>query len=143
MSNYRINDTLVLLKDKLLLLHALNIVHLDIKPENVAYSPAYNEYIFIDFGLSRMVKEVRGQKTLSSFTGSFNYCSAEMLELYVKDSLGMVDLYSNDLECLQKSLEHLYGILPDEGEGYLWKNNPNLSRFHDCLILLQIKCALY
>jgi serine/threonine protein kinase len=97
MSNYRINDYLSLLKNKLLLLHALNIVHLDIKPENVAYSPAYNEYVFIDFGLSRMIKEVRGQKTLSSFTGSLNYCSSEMLDLYVKDSLGMVDLYSNDM----------------------------------------------
>jgi hypothetical protein len=40
-------------------------------------------------------------------------------------------------------VEHLNGIIPDEGEDYIWKNNPNLSKFHECLILLQIKCAIY
>jgi serine/threonine protein kinase len=42
MNNYRINKTLDLLKNKLSLLHAFNIVHLDIKPENIAYCPTYN-----------------------------------------------------------------------------------------------------
>lgn len=60
MNNYRINDTLDLLKEKLRILHAFNIVHLDIKPENIAFSPAYNEYVFIDFGLSRIIKEGKG-----------------------------------------------------------------------------------
>ena len=143
MNNYIINEALELLKNKLQLLHAFNIVHLDIKPENIAYSPAYNEYVFIDFGLSRIIKETRGQKTISSFSGSFNYCSSEMLDLYVKDSLGLVDLYFNDMHCLKKTVEYLQSIPPDEGEGFIWKNNPFLTKFHECQAFLSIKFAIF
>jgi serine/threonine protein kinase len=82
-------------------------VHLDIKPENIAFSLSYNSYVFIDFGLSRMVKEDIGSKTESPFVGSFNFCCDEMLELFVKNSSGYIDLYYNDAFCLKKSLKAL------------------------------------
>ncbi len=31
-------------------MHMLQIVHRDIKPQNIMYSPAYNKNVFIDFG---------------------------------------------------------------------------------------------
>ena len=33
-----------------------------------------------------------------------NFCSAEMLELFLKDDLGYVDLYINDAMCLEKTM---------------------------------------
>jgi serine/threonine protein kinase len=43
------------LKLKLRSLHCLNIVHLDIKPDNISFSPFLNEPILLDFGLSDVV----------------------------------------------------------------------------------------
>jgi serine/threonine protein kinase len=43
------------LKMKLRSLHCLNIVHLDIKPENISFSPSLNEPILLDFGFSDVV----------------------------------------------------------------------------------------
>lgn len=70
------------LRSSLNILHHFNIVHLDIKPENIAFSAHHNQHVFIDFGLSRAINESFGQKSYIGFTGSFIICSSEMLELY-------------------------------------------------------------
>jgi serine/threonine protein kinase len=85
-------------------MHQLNFVHIDIKPENLGFSKTHKSSVFIDFGLSRMVKEEIGERTTTYFTGSMNYCSEEMLELFLKDDLGFVDLYFNDATCLHKTM---------------------------------------
>jgi serine/threonine protein kinase len=36
-------------------LHQNHIVHFDIKPENICFSPSLNKYVFIDFGLSEVI----------------------------------------------------------------------------------------
>jgi serine/threonine protein kinase len=36
-------------------MHSLKLIHLDIKPSNIAYSTEFQKYIFIDFGLSIFV----------------------------------------------------------------------------------------
>mgnify|MGYP002078927236 CR=1 FL=1 len=38
-------------------MHYLKLIHADIKPSNVAYSPYHKKYVFIDFGLSLFIKE--------------------------------------------------------------------------------------
>jgi serine/threonine protein kinase len=53
-------------------------VHLDIKPENVTYSPSLDTLVFIDFGLSDILEEKIGLKTFVGFSGSINFCSPEM-----------------------------------------------------------------
>lgn len=34
----------------------MKLVHLDIKIENIGFSNIYNKYIFLDFGLSLLIK---------------------------------------------------------------------------------------
>lgn len=57
------------------LLHSMHIVHNDIKPENIAFSPYFNHLVLIDFGLSKIIKQNIGEKTLSWFVGSIEFCS--------------------------------------------------------------------
>jgi serine/threonine protein kinase len=63
------------LKENLLRLHAFNIIHNDIKVDNIAFSPFFNRFIFIDFNLSRVIDEKIGMKTFTSFRGTPTFCS--------------------------------------------------------------------
>lgn len=64
--------------------------------------------VFIDYGLSKIIKEEIGHKTFSSFSGSLEFVSTEMLGLFAVTSTkkDYVDLYYNDLIGLQKSIKH-------------------------------------
>lgn len=35
-------------------MHSLHLVHLDLKPENIAYSNFFKRWVFLDFGTSRI-----------------------------------------------------------------------------------------
>ena len=59
---------------KLNIIHSFQLVHLDIKPSNIMYSHSSSQLVFIDFGLSKLIKESRGFKTKSEFAGSIGYC---------------------------------------------------------------------
>ena len=61
--------------EDILTLHALKIVHKDIKPSNVAYSPKKQKYVLIDFGLSHSVKETYESKTRTDLGGTPGYWS--------------------------------------------------------------------
>jgi serine/threonine protein kinase len=63
------------LRENLAILHTLNIVHNDIKTENIMLSKYYRKVVFIDFGLANFIKEEIGFKTYTSFKGSINFCS--------------------------------------------------------------------
>jgi len=41
-------------------MHSLGIVHGDIKPENIMFSKDYNKNIFVDFGMTCVLKEKPG-----------------------------------------------------------------------------------
>ena len=68
-------------------------------------SPAYNKLVFIDFGLSDFIQESQGEKTLTKFVGSVNYCSEEMRKCFTSKKTMNIDLYFNDLFALENSLE--------------------------------------
>lgn len=89
----------------LAVMHILHIAHLDIKPENVIFSPTYGKPVFIDFGLSKMVAEDIGLKTLTGFAGSINFCSKEMARCFWEGHSFEVDLYSNDLYSLEECIK--------------------------------------
>ena len=46
------NDLLFSLK----ILHSLQICHIDIKVDNIAWSPSFHKFVFLDFGFSKFVK---------------------------------------------------------------------------------------
>ena len=45
------------------ILHRLKIVHQDIKPDNIMFSPYKKKMVFVDFGLSRIIEEELGMQT--------------------------------------------------------------------------------
>lgn len=63
----------------------------------------HKKIVFIDFGLSKVVNEDLGFKTLTSYHGTPKYVSAEMLKLFSIDAKeDYVDLYYNDLVGLKR-----------------------------------------
>ena len=58
--------------------------------------------IFLDFGLSRFVKEEIGEKTLTKFVGTLHVTSPQMKKTYYLNKAMWVDLYYNDQWGLQK-----------------------------------------
>ena len=92
-------------------LHKLRLIHLDIKPANIMRSPTFNKLVFIDFGFSRFVREEAGEKTLIKFYGSPTYCSNEMRRCFTSKKPAEIDLFYNDLVCLQNSTAYLRILL--------------------------------
>lgn len=37
------------------IMHGVQMVHMDIKPENICFSPHFKKFVFIDFGFSRLI----------------------------------------------------------------------------------------
>lgn len=56
-------------------MHSFGIIHKDIKPSNVAYSPSLKNFVFIDFGVSECVKERPGDQTVAFREGTYTYMS--------------------------------------------------------------------
>ncbi len=91
-------------------MHSLKIVHCDIKPQNIAFSPNFDDLIFLDFGLTRIIKERAGEKTMTAFMGTYLYVSSAMKTL-IHGGKSPIDLYHNDKCCLvktKKSANSLY-----------------------------------
>ena len=51
-------------------MHALHIIHGDIKPDHVMFSPSLKKFVLIDFGVSLIVEEEKGEKTLTGYIGT-------------------------------------------------------------------------
>lgn len=79
----------------------MNIVHFDIKPDNLMWSDHFKREVFIDFGLSEIIDGGPGFKYLVDFRGSPNYCLPEMTELLSYLSKKYIDVYYNDVHCLK------------------------------------------
>lgn len=103
------------LLDNLALLHRHKVMHMDINPNNLMFSPRNNKIVFIDFGLSKVIREDCSYKTLTNFSGTPQYVSKEMLKLLSFDSVGdFIDLYYNDLVCLKNTSKHFFSFFSEE-----------------------------
>ncbi len=63
------------LTENLKIMHYFKIVHLDIKPENIAYSPTFEKWIFLDFGLSEIIPQKIGEMSFVIFKGTYFFSS--------------------------------------------------------------------
>lgn len=89
------------LKKALYILHGIKIIHFDIKPENTMYSPFYNKFVFIDFGLAEYKNFSQSFATKESFKGTYHYCSDEMKSIIFDSDPKLIDVYYNDCYCLK------------------------------------------
>lgn len=69
------------LKEKLLRMHEMRFIHMDIKDINICFSKLKGEFVFIDFGFSKIIPENLGCKSLTKFFGTPHYCSKEMNDI--------------------------------------------------------------
>ena len=97
-------------------MHSLNICHMDIKPENVAWSEFFGKFVFLDFGFTSVLSEPAGNKSKTGFKGTYNYCSPEMKKLYYLKKQEYVDLYYNDLHCLELTWKQMDILRMKAGE---------------------------
>lgn len=82
------------------LLHTFRIVHKDLKPSNIMFSPSLGNFVLIDFGISEFTQREPGEMSFTYREGTPKYMSPELFCLK-KGVLGMADLYYNDMHCLQ------------------------------------------
>jgi len=93
--------------ENLSMMHHFHLVHMDIKPDNIMFSPYYKRVVFIDFGLSRIISEPIGVKTLSNYIGTPHYWSPEMNKCFLSKKPKFIDLYYNDLYCLSVTIKDI------------------------------------
>ncbi len=55
-------------------MHLLQIVHCDIKPENIMYSQTFGKNVLLDYGLTDIINQKWGKKTLTKFKGTYRFC---------------------------------------------------------------------
>ena len=93
-------------------MHSLNIIHHDIKPANIMYSNEYKKFVLIDFGFTKTVDSLLGEKEITLFVGTFNYTSPQMKRTVASSDVS-VDLYWNDLYGLKLSLQEIFHTCKD------------------------------
>eukprot|EP01083_Nonionella_stella_P108384 315234_1 len=122
---------LIQINNGLLHIHSNDIVHLDLKPENIFIAKQNNGCICVkigDFGISTLIKN-RDQKTLKMCSGDPIYIAPEIL-----DSLSNVhNICSDDVENIKKvdifslgiiMLEMMYDVnLPSQGTQFAYLRN--------------------
>jgi serine/threonine protein kinase len=92
-------------------MHRFHLVHLDLKPPNIMFSPSLSRSVFIDFGFSRIIKENIGETSSTKFVGSYSFCSENMKKCLLKrETENRVNLYYNDLFGLIQSIKILSAI---------------------------------
>ena len=66
-------------------LHQWKVLHMDINPQNIMYSPHFQKVVFIDYGFSEVVEQCQGFKTETAFKGTPEFISKEMFRLMALD----------------------------------------------------------
>jgi hypothetical protein len=65
------------------------------------YSLKLKKLVLIDFGISNVINENVGEKTMTNFIGTFEYSTEEMKKLFFSKETQPIDLYWNDVYSLK------------------------------------------
>ena len=101
------------MKKKLSVMRQLHLVHADIKPENILYSPGWRKIVLVDFGLSMFVKQSVDEETETYFIGTPKYAGKEMQELCKQKKSGFINLYRNDYQMFINTSKSLFSLRPN------------------------------
>ena len=80
---------------------------MDIKPDNIAYSPHHKKFVLLDFGFAELIREDVGEKTFIQARGTYFYMNKEMQNASHLNQESFIDLYDNDLFALKHTFETL------------------------------------
>ena len=121
-NEYVIRKILLEISQGLKFMHQCNLVHLDIKPENILYSEQDNVFKIADFGLSRSAHVKEGEDVIE---GDSRYLAPEILN-YVMNINIQIDskdggLKKADIFSLGASLYELMLGVPLTKNGDCWK----------------------
>ncbi|MCL2932319.1 MAG: GUN4 domain-containing protein [Trichodesmium sp. MAG_R03] len=93
----QIRELLIDLLSVLQFVHSHNVIHLDLKPENIIRREADKILVLVDFGVSKIIHKVQRQTMTVTFIGAAKYCAPE--QSIGKSKLAS-DLYSLGVICL-------------------------------------------
>ena len=85
-------------------MHQQRLIHRDVKPANIVWSCSQGGLVLCDFGVSCIVLESVGQKTLTTVEGTERYMTAELRCMIGE---GYIDLYYNDMYALEMTANEL------------------------------------
>lgn len=74
-SNSEILNECSSLESSLRTMHSMGLIHKDIKPENIMFSPSLSKCVFIDFGISHFVLESHHEKSETVCEGTLSFMS--------------------------------------------------------------------
>ena len=88
------------------MMRQIGLIHGDIKPENIMYSPWQRKVVLVDFGLAKFVEQKLLGKTETWFRGTRGFVGEEMAAITYGNTVE-VNLFKNDMEMLAKTLRKL------------------------------------
>ena len=72
------------------------------------WSPQFKKIVFIDFGMTKTIKQSIGNMSKTKFFGTYHYASLDMKKIFINKKSEYIDLYYNDVHSFQISLEFYY-----------------------------------
>ena len=72
------------------------------------YSKIFKKLVFIDYGFSMVIEQNVGFKTKTSFKGTVNYVSEEMLKIFLEVSFKSFNIISYYFNFSLKGIENLF-----------------------------------
>lgn len=87
-------------------MHLLKLIHKDVKPPNLMFSPSIKDLVMVDFGITMAIKEELGYLTKSYREGTFKYMSPDMQSIN-KGQPEYIDLYYNDQWAICLSINYI------------------------------------
>ncbi len=139
----RILDVLNALLPVLQFLHDRQVIHRDIKPDNIIWRSATDSYVLVDFGAAKYATPLTLAQT-GTVIGSAAYAAPEQVG---GKATFASDLYSLGVTCLHLlTLVEPFDLFSFADDRWVWRDylshpiNPGLGRILDKLVARPLRC---